>query len=34
MIDDVEKHIYEIASNFYFIEKAETLLKTPNTKYC
>lgn len=31
MIDKVEKEIYEIASKFYFIEKIETLLKTPNT---
>ena len=31
MIDDVEKQIYEVASKFAFVEKAETLLKTPNT---
>lgn len=31
MIDDNEKQIYEIASKFPFVEKAETLLKTPNT---
>ena len=31
MIDDVEKQIYEVASKFVLIEKAETLLKTPNT---
>lgn len=31
MIDNVEKQIYEIVSKFTFIEKAETLLKTPNT---
>ncbi|MDA8215084.1 MAG: hypothetical protein M0Z64_07390 [Nitrospiraceae bacterium] len=31
MIDDVEKQIYEVAFKFTFIEKAETLLKTPNT---
>jgi|SRR4030042_4956136 hypothetical protein len=31
MIDNVEKQIYEIASKFAFIEKVETLLKTPNT---
>ncbi len=31
MIDKVEKQIYEIASKFIFIEKKETLLKTPNT---
>ncbi|MBI4838412.1 MAG: hypothetical protein HY806_04585 [Nitrospirae bacterium] len=30
-IDDVEKQVYEIASKFVFIEKAETLLKTPHT---
>jgi len=26
MIDDVEKQIYEVASKFAFVEKAETLL--------
>lgn len=31
MIDDVERQIYEVVANFAFIEKAETLLKTPNT---
>ncbi len=31
MIDNVEKQIYEIASKFIFIEKSETLLKTPHT---
>jgi hypothetical protein len=31
MIDGVEKQIYETASKFPFIEKVETLLKTPNT---
>lgn len=31
MIDEVEKQIYETASKFIFIEKTETLLKTPNT---
>ena len=31
MIDNVEKQIYEVASKFIFIEKAETLLKTPHT---
>ena len=31
MIDDVERQIYKIASKFAFVEKAETLLKTPNT---
>ncbi len=31
MIDNVEKQIYEVASKFAFVEKAETLLKTPNT---
>ena len=31
MIDDVEKQIYEVASKFAFVEKVETLLKTPNT---
>jgi hypothetical protein len=31
MIDNVEKQIYEVASKIAFIEKAETLLKTPNT---
>lgn len=31
MIDDVEKQIYEVAFKFTFIEKAETLLKTPST---
>jgi len=31
MIDDVEKQIYEVASKFTFIGKAETLLKTHNT---
>lgn len=31
MIDKVEKQIHEIASKFIFIEKKETLLKTPNT---
>lgn len=30
-INDVEKHIYEIASKFAFIEKAETQLTTPHT---
>jgi hypothetical protein len=30
-INDVEKQVYEIASKFAFIEKVETLLKTPNT---
>jgi hypothetical protein len=30
MIDNVEKQIYEVVSKFAFIEKAETLLKTPN----
>ncbi len=31
MIDGLEKHIHKTASQFSFIEKAETLLKTPNT---
>ncbi len=31
MINDVEEEIYRIASQFIFIKKAETLLKTPNT---
>jgi hypothetical protein len=31
MIDNVEKHIYEVVSKFAFIEKAETLVKTLNT---
>jgi len=31
MIDNVEKQIYEVTSKFAFIEKTETLLKTPNT---
>jgi len=31
MIDDVDKQIYEVASKFAFVEKVETLLKTPNT---
>ena len=31
MIDNVEKQIYEVASKIAFVEKAETLLKTPNT---
>src|SRR4030042_5848110 len=31
MIDNVEKQIYEIGSKCAFIEKLETLLKTPNT---
>lgn len=30
-INDVEKQVYEIASKFAFIEKVETLLRTPNT---
>ena len=30
-IDGVEKQIYEIGSKFVFIEKVETLLKTPHT---
>jgi hypothetical protein len=36
MIDNVEKQIYEVVSRFAFIEKAETLLKTPknNSRYC
>lgn len=31
MIDEIEKQTYAIASKFPFVEKAETLLKTPNT---
>jgi hypothetical protein len=29
-INDVEKQVYEIVSKFAFIEKVETLQKTPN----
>ncbi len=31
MIDNIEKQIYAITSKFPFVEKIETLLKTPNT---
>ena|SRR4030067_2211140 len=31
MIEDIEKQIYENTSQFPFVEKIETLLRTPNT---
>ena len=31
MIDAIEDRIYDVSSRFPFIEKIETLLKTPNT---
>ncbi len=30
-LNDLEKQVYEITSKFVFIEKVETLLRTPNT---